>query len=47
MFAEFFSELPSAFAAERALWRIQFAIETNKNLDAEKVTVDLRDLQES
>jgi hypothetical protein len=41
------AELPSEFAAERALWRIQFAIETNKNLDTEKVTVDLRDLQGS
>ena len=39
------AELPSKFAAERALWRIRFAIETDKKLDIEEITVDLRDLQ--
>lgn len=39
------AELPSEFAAERALWRIRFAIETDKNFDTEEITVDLRDLQ--
>lgn len=39
------AELPSEFAAERALWRVRFAIETNKKLDTPEVTIDLRDLQ--
>ena len=41
------AELPSEFAAERALWRIRFAMETDIHLDTEEITVDLRDLQES
>ena len=38
------AELPSEFAAERALWRIRFASETDKDLDPAEITVDLRDL---
>ena len=41
------AELSSEFAAELALSRIHFAIETDKNPDTEEVTVDLRDLQGS
>ena len=39
------AELRSEFTAERALWCIRFAIETDKNLDTEEIVVDLRDLQ--
>ena len=41
------AELHSEFAAERALWRIRFAMETDIHLDTEEITVDLRDLQGS
>ena len=41
------AELPSKFAAEQALWRIQFAMVTDTDLDTEEITVDLRDLQGS
>ena len=41
------AELPSKFAAKQALWRIQFAMVTDTNLDTEEITVDLRDLQGS
>ena len=39
------AEFPSKFAAERALRRIWFAIETDKDLDTKEIVVDLRDLQ--
>lgn len=39
------AEFGSKFAAERALERIWFAIKTDKDLDTEEITVDLRDLQ--
>lgn len=39
------AEMPSAAAAERALWRITYAIETEKRIESDMITVDLRDLE--
>ena len=39
------AELPSEAAAKQALDRIQFTIETQEHVDADQITVDLRELE--